>query len=102
MSSSKPRLRHRTMRCAGVLAIAVTGVVWSGCGDSTQDKVNSAFDNANEQAKSIQYNVQYQVDKALKDTDAKDKADKALQSAQDQADKIKKQVQDQIDQATGN
>lgn len=118
--SLKNTHRRRALSAVSVLAIAATGVAWSGCGDSNEDKVNSAIDNATDQANSIADQVQSTVDEQLDQAnsqaddvsvpddvdqaveDAQDKADKALNDAQDQAEDIQNQVQDAVDQAQGN
>ena len=41
--------RRRGLTAVAVLAVAATGVVWSGCGDSAEDEAQEAVDNAQEQ-----------------------------------------------------
>ena len=80
-----------------ILAVAGMGVFAVGCGGSSDD-VQSAIDDANQQAEEIQNNVNQQIDEANQQAqDLQDQAQQQVEDAQNQVDGS--EAQQQVDDA---
>jgi len=88
-NTNRATRRRRFLTGVAVVSIAATGAAWSGCGDDTEDEVDEAIENANEEAEEIQGEVNEAIEEST------DQANQAIEEGQQDA----QEAQDSADQA---
>ena len=85
--------RRRFLTGVAVVSIAATGAAWSGCGDDTEDQVDEAIENANEEAEEIQGEVNEAIEEST------DQANEAIEEGQQDAQDAQDQANEALEDA---